>query len=196
MPVISDPAFLIPAAFVAVALCIVWFIMAGRTDRKEAVARFEQLKREANSLLAYFVERGKIPPKPVSIILRDGEEGLYQEPGTLYESHSYRVHVGGGTSIEGVLVVGGVSQSQQAIQEIDSGVLILTTHRLVFDGGAQNRTIELKHLLSARALADAVEISSSKLQKSQLYAVANPFLWAGLITLVAQQEAAPTKKKA
>ena len=94
-------------------------------------------------------------------------------------------HGGGGTRIRGIYIGGGASESHQRLREIDSGTLILTTDRLIFDEGLENRTLKAKDVVSAETWSDAVEVSSSRRQKSQVYTVGNPVIWSRMITAVA-----------
>jgi hypothetical protein len=68
---------------------------------------------------------------------------LLQEQSALHETRAYRVSGGGGTRIGRIYVGGGMSESHQRLRAIDSGTLVLTNQRLVFDGASESRTIKL-----------------------------------------------------
>jgi hypothetical protein len=83
---------------------------------------------------------------------------------------------------------GGVSESQQRVKQIDQGALTLTTKRLVFDGTHENRNVQLSQVLSVSPWADAIEISTARRAKSQIYTVANPLIWAAAVKAIAAGE--------
>jgi len=84
-----------------------------------------------------------------------------------------------------VYVGGGVSESEQRLKQIDSGTLTLTTKRLVFDGGRENRAIQLSDVLSVKPRTDAIEVSTAHRAKSLVFIVLNPVIWRLLIEHVA-----------
>ena len=85
-------------------------------------------------------------------------------------------------------VGGGLSESHQRVREIDQGTLTLTTARLVFDGGLENRNVALSKVLSVSPWADAIEISTERRAKSQIYRVENPLIWRAAIKALAAGE--------
>jgi hypothetical protein len=52
--------------------------------------------------------------------------------------------------------------------------LTLTTKRLVFTGSMESRVVNVKDIVSAEPLADAIQITASKKAKRQVYLVHNP----------------------
>lgn len=150
-------------------------------NAKTTKAIREEQRRQADSFLTNLVETKTLPEIQVNIVLKKGEKGILQEASRLLESRAYRVYGGAGTRIGKIYFGGGASESQQRLKEIDSGTLVLTSERLVFDGGLQTRTTKLTDIVSASAWQDAIEISSSRRQKSQVYSVSNPMIWASMI---------------
>ena len=110
---------------------------------------------------------------------------MFQEPSVLLETRAYRIYGGAGTRVGRIYLGGGASESHQRLREIDSGILVLTNQRLIFDGGNENRSVNLRDVISANAWSDAIEISSSRRQKSQIYRVQNPIIWAQMIQMLA-----------
>jgi hypothetical protein len=145
----------------------------------------EQLKTDAEGFFDQLDHEKTLKVIDVSIGLKSGEGGLLEEPSIFFEPHAYRVHGGGGTRIGGIYLGGGVLESQQRLKQIDSGNLILTNQRLVFDGSTENRTINIKDVLSAKAWSNAIEVSSSRRQKSRVFHVKNPIIWATMIQMLA-----------
>jgi hypothetical protein len=148
--------------------------------------RLEQLSREADEWVAR-VNRG-ITPISTRLILKNDEHAILEEGSTLFESRAYRVYGGGGTRIGRVYVGGGVSESHQRVKEIDRGTLTLTTKRLIFDGTHENRNVQLSQVLSVSPWSDAIEISTARRAKSQIYTVANPLIWAAGVKALAAGE--------
>ena len=118
-------------------------------------------------------------------ILKDGEHAILEESSTLFETRAVRVYGGGRTRLGRVYVGGGASESHQRVREIDQGTLTLTTARLVFDGGLENRNVALSKVLSVSPWADAIEISTERRAKSQIYRVENPLIWCSAIRAIA-----------
>jgi len=118
---------------------------------------------------------------PVRILLRPGELGIMEEESVLFETKAYRIFGGAGTRVGGISFGGGASESHQRLRKIDSGILVLTTERLVFDGAHENRSLELTAILSANPWSDAIEISPTGTRKSQIYKVQDPLAWVQII---------------
>ena len=62
--------------------------------------------------------------------------------------------------------------------------------RLVFDGTHENRSIRLSDLLSVNPWSDAVEVSSQRRAKSQIFRVSNPLIWTTIVESVVESVAA------
>ena len=136
---------------------------------------------EANAFINNLAETQTLPEIAVDIVLKKGKKGLLQEPSRLMETRAVR-HTGAmGTRIGKIYVGGARSESHQEYRRIDQGTLVLTTQRLVFDATSQSGATNIADVLSASAWPDAIEVSSSKRQKSQVYAVGNPMIWATMI---------------
>jgi hypothetical protein len=146
----------------------------------------ERLNHDADEWVAR-VNRG-ITPISTRLILKNDEHAILEEGSTLFESRAYRVYGGGGTRIGRVYVGAGVSESHQRVKEIDRGTLTLTTKRLIFDGTHENRNVQLSQVLSASPWSDAIEISTARRAKSQVYTVANPLIWAAGVKALAAGE--------
>lgn len=165
--VVSSILFVIAVAFL-------WFPPHRRRARK----RWKRIRKEAKIFFRDMKARKKAPIVPVNVILKEGEVGILQEPSMLYETRADRLDDGrrGGRAIHD-----GGSKSRPRLKHVDSGRLILTNRRLIFDGQWENRPTNLHDVKSARPLEDAVEVSTDR--KSQIYAVGNPLIWAKTIEL-------------
>lgn len=185
----SDVVFILFVIVIAVFAIFAVFSLIGSSRRKREMN--EHLKRSGEEAKRFFLDLGArkkltvMGPDEVSIVLKEGELAVFQEPSRFYETRAYRIYGGGGTRIKGVYVGGGASESHQRLREIDTGTLVLTNQRLIFDGSMENRALNLKDIISASAWTDAIEVSSSRRQKSQVYTIRNPIIWAQMIKMIA-----------
>jgi hypothetical protein len=143
----------------------------------------EMQKAEAMDFLDK-VKTGKFSPPDTPLVLAADEIALLHEVSTLIEARATRVYAGAGTRVYGVYIGGGQSSSVQNLKKLDSGTLTLTTKRLVFTGSMESRVTDLKDIVSVENFADAIEISTAKKAKRQVYCVRNPMLWRGLVRTV------------
>jgi hypothetical protein len=161
----------------AVAILIISVVIRAVNSQAAKTAIEERQNKnheEAHNFFKDMAERKKLPVAQVAVVLKKGETALLQEPSVLLETRAYRVYGGAGTRVQGIYLGGGASESHQRLREIDAGTLALTNQRLIFDGGHENRSVNLPDVISANAWSDAIEISSSRRQKSQIYTVQNP----------------------
>ncbi len=118
-----------------------------------------------------------------SIILKKDEKAFFlEEKVPLKEVRMVSKRSGGGMGVrlfKGVYVGGfqGESRSLPELRDIDSGVLILTNKRLVFDGMIENKSLDLDKMLSIEIYTDGLEISFEGKTKSSFFMVKNPYLW-------------------
>jgi hypothetical protein len=173
---------------------VVWIIRAvnSQTADKEIKERQRRNRDEAQHFFMDMEVRKQLPFTQVDVVLKEGELGVFQEPSVLLETRAYRIYGGAGTRVGRIHVGGGASESHDRLREIDSGTLVLTNHRLIFDGGHENRSVKLPDVISANAWSDAIEISSSRRQKSQIYRVHNPIIWAQMIQMLASGDVGVT----
>lgn len=175
---------LIGAVVSGVLILLLLDAIQGFFNKGKAKDRVQNMNNEAQLFFTSLAQSGRLPAATVDIVLKSGEIGLFQEPSVLYESRAYRVFGGAGTRVAGIYIGGGASESQQRLKEIDSGTIVLTNQRLVFDGQTQNRVLNLKDVISATPWLDAIEVGCSRRQKSQVYKVKNPLIWAPLIKML------------
>lgn len=162
-------------------------IVQGRRKQKRLLA--QRIESNESGAKYYFakIDREGLHPIPVDIVLRDDEQAVLGAASTLYETRSVRVAGGAGTTVKGIHIGGGLSESHDRVREIDSGSLILTTERLVFDGNKENRTLKLADVMSVSAGLDYIEVSTTKRQKSSMYTVENPLVWREMVMRMAKK---------
>jgi len=173
---------ILPIAVVLVVGLIFAAINATKKPKPLSQEKLAQLKAEATEFFDK-IEAGKITPPHTPLVLGTDETALLHEPSKLIEARATRVYAGGGTRVRGIYVGGGESTSLQSLKELDSGTLTLTTKRLVFTGSMESRVVNLKDIVSAQPVAGAgaIEISTAKRAKRQVYVVRNPIIWGALL---------------
>ncbi len=142
-----------------------------------------KLQAEAKEFFDKLITTGKISGPDTPIVLGRDETALLHEPSKLIEARATRVYAGGGTRVKGIYIGGGESSSVQSLKQLDSGTLTLTTKRLVFSGSMESRVANLKDIVSVEPFADAIQVSTGKKAKRQVYLVRNPIIWATLIRM-------------
>lgn len=175
------PEALAFAGLVFVIVIIIWLLNQRRSEARKKY--FETIRQEAEAWAAR-ARRG-LPAISTRLILKNDEHALLEEVSALMETRAYRVYGGAGTRIGRIYVGGGASESQQRLKLIDEGTLTLTTKRLIFDGSHENRIVQLSQVLSVSPWSDAIEVSTQRRAKSQVYRVENPLIWMAAIQTVA-----------
>ena len=151
-------------------------------SKKLKTAKLAQLQSEAKEFFDKIAATGKITvPDDIPVVLGTDETALLHEPSKLIEARATRVYAGAGTRVRGLYIGGGESRSVQSLKELDSGTLTLTTKRLVFTGSMESRVVNMKDIVSIEPFADAIQISTGKRAKRQVYLVHNPIIWATLV---------------
>lgn len=157
--------------------------------------RKEELVAEASSWIENLKKEKNLPSVTTNILLKAGEEAFVQTESKLYENrgvtHSKSSGRGGAVRIaKGVYIGGsnrsGTSETIQQLKVIDSGSLVLTNKRLVFDGGRENRNIPIEKIISVNHFSDSIEISSEARSKSMLFTVPNPYIWYFIFNILVQ----------
>jgi len=179
---------------VLVILLISAAITALRRPKRLSKEQEAQLASEAIALGKQLEAREFTPPDTLPLVLGTDEIALLHEPSKLIEARATRVYAGAGTSVEGIYVGGGQSTSVQGLTELDSGTLTLTTKRLILTGSMESRVVNVKDVLSVNPLADAIEISTVRKAKRQVYLVRNPIMWGSLLLTVAKGGLSLSKK--
>jgi len=161
------------------------FLLSRRRKKKIA----QRKAQEIQSYLNQINKAGRLPTIQTSIYLKEKEEAYLQEVCSLYETRSFRRSGGGAIRIaKGVYIGGGESHYHQRLTQIDTGKLVLTNKRLIFDGQQADRTLSLDKLLSIEAYRDGLEVSIEGKTKSQFYKVRNSLLWKTVIQIIKGKE--------
>ena len=149
----------------------------------------EALIADARSFVEMVSRRGGFETVPTNVALKEGEKAFLVEQAILKETRTVtkRSSTGMGFRImKGVYVGGssGESRSQAELRSIDTGILVFTNIRIIFDGKIENRVLPVAKILSIDPSLDAIEISIENKQKSSFFTVKNPFIWMGVFTIL------------
>lgn len=150
----------------------------------------DRLIQGANEFLETIKQNGGLQSVAADLMLKVNEKAYLQEGNiTLKETRAIRKHRGGATGIrvmKGVYIgrSQGTSHSEQVLQDIDRGTLVLTNQRLVFDGATENRVIKLDKILSVQMYKDAIELSLDGRAKSLFFTVENPYIWSTVFRII------------
>lgn len=151
----------------------------------------QKLITQANAFVDKIKSDKKIPTVSTSLFLSDGEQALLEEGSQLYETRAVRKSSGGfgGIRIMKGVTVGrysGVSESHQEWRVIDSGKIILTNKRVVFDGQKGNKVIPLNKILSVVVGLTDITLSIEDKAKDVAFDVPNGYVFGLLINLAKQ----------
>ncbi|MDD4062764.1 MAG: hypothetical protein PHV25_03305 [Candidatus Pacebacteria bacterium] len=140
------------------------------------------------------VKEGKSLPVIIpSISLEKNEEAFLEEETKLIETRAIRKHTGGMKGIgfrvaKGVYLGSGsrsgTSESHQEWRTIDSGSLIITNKRIVFNGSKENRNIPIKKIISISSTHDHIEVAVEARSKTIIFPVKNSYIWGAVINIV------------
>jgi hypothetical protein len=151
------------------------------------------LSENASAWVVGIKQSRSLPSVFTNIILKKSEVAYFNESSKLHETRAVRHHQSGFAGfrvMKGVYVGGskGKSTSTQEWTHIDDGTLVVTNKRIVFDGFSQNRSFDLKKVLSVSQGTDALEVSIEGRQKSVVFNCSNSIICATIIQICAQTE--------
>ena len=158
--------------------------IANTVRKSKDRARVPLLAKEAADFFQRIGQTGTLPSPETPVILAEDEKACLHEHATLIEARSSRVFGGAGTRIHGIWVGGGGSTPVQALRQLDSGTLTLTNKRLVFNGSMESRVVDVRDIVSVEPFVDAIEITTKKRAKRQVYTVRNPFIWSEFVKMI------------
>ena len=177
-----------PIIGLAVVAFLVWAAVASSKRRRE---QQDELVAEARAFLADVQQNHALPIVDTHLILKPGEVAFYSASSTLSETRAVRHYQSGftGFRVARGMYVGGSSgraTSTQEWSEIDAGCLTITSKRLVFDGGGQDRTVPLSKIVSVQSNPTGIELSVDGRQKAMVFSSANPIILAAIIRICCQ----------
>lgn len=182
-----------PIIFLIIIIAAI-YIWVKASKKKEAEKK-SIIQRRIEDVKKYFNQinqEKKIPAVETSLLLKKGEVPYLNDRVNLLEMGKYTISRRGGGAVrvaKGVYIGGttGKSRSYDELRDKDTGELVLTNKRLIFDGGANTREISLDKILSVTNHFDAIEVASEGKVKSLIFTgMSNPILWKALIYYIRQ----------
>jgi hypothetical protein len=182
-------AFLVGIVGAGLVILIIWAVASSARTKKQAGI----LMSQARAYMDDVQRRRALPQVGTTIMLKPGENAFYYESCQLYETRAVRHFESGHAGFriaKGVYVGGtkGRSTSTQEWTQIDSGRLTITSKRLVFDGGRENRTVPLQKIIGVENNNSAMEVSVEGRQKSMIFTSSNPLILSAVIRICCQVE--------
>jgi hypothetical protein len=205
---IIDLAFIIPAFLVILSfiinfylglsilsvVAIIFAVKGGlKKDAKKKREEREKLITEANQYVEEIKSKKAIPIIKSSIFLKEGESAFLEENTDLQETRAVRTFRGGSRGVgfrvaKGISVraggFSGTSESNQEWTALDTGNLIITNQRLIFNGSKENRSFPIEKILSVETFIESIRISINGRAKSLSFPVQNPYIWSTVINIV------------
>ena len=172
-------------------LIVAVLIAMDRQEAKDRAARQAAVIGDAHAFVAEIQRLRALPRVQTNAILKSGEVGFFCEGANLYELRAVRHYQSGSAGVrvaKGIYIgkTRGRSTSTQEWKLIDSGTLTVTNKRLIFDGGGEDRTIQVGKIISVEPSFSAVEVSVDGRQKSLVFEVSNPLVLAVVLRICCQ----------
>jgi len=185
----DDSTTIVVATIIVIVGAIIAIVaVANAKQRREQRAL---LFKQARGWAATVQQNHALPTVATNIILKPGETAFYSSPSALYETcavRQYQAAHSGFRVAKGVYIGGtsGRSVSTQQWAKLDTGSLVITNKRLVFDGGSQDRTIPLNKVVTVHNSLTQIELAVEGRQKAMVFEAANPLIASLIIRLCAQ----------
>lgn len=129
----------------------------------------------------------KLNTEGLGIILNSNEISHHYDGARLMEERAVRRSYGGAVRVaKGVYIGSSQGESHGELREIDSGGLLLTNQRLIFNGQLRNVEYKLDRIVSVEEHEGAIEIGASNRKKVQVFTVDDPEKWATYIKIAIQ----------
>lgn len=180
---------------ILLAIIIIIFFFIFKSNTNQAERKKETINQRINAVKEYFNlvnQEKRIPIIDTYLLLKDGESAYLQENVRLLETRKVTISNRGGGAVriaKGVYIGGtsGKSRSHDELREIDSGHLILTNKRIIFDGQTNTRDFKLDKIISISESYDGIEMAIEGKNKSLIFlGISNPFMWKTLTTFIRQ----------
>ncbi len=151
------------------------------------IANSVKIRKNLTNLTEYVETRKNLKNLKTKVLHKHGEEELYCNYSDLYEERAVRNYQSSGYSYrvaKGVWLRSGsgTSESHGELRNIDSGLLSITTERIIFSGKFKTYTYDKKRLTSFETFSDSVQIGIEGRQKTLLFTSDRPVLLAFAIS--------------
>lgn len=123
----------------------------------------------------------------LTVILAQDEKTHYYTNARMYEERAVRNYGGASLRItKGVYIRQGQAESHGELREIDSGGLLLTNQRVIFDGSSRKIEYHIPKIIAIQEYKDGVQLAVSNRKKSQTYIVEEPHKLATYLQMAVQ----------
>ncbi len=185
--------FLVIVAFIIIAI-VIYRDKRKKQKAAEQTQLQKQLVSDAENFLAS-VKRQKffttiISSTPLDTILENGEKIILDEKSIrLFEPRAIRRNVGVGfrsrvTKRVSMGTWSSQGESHQEWRKIDTGRIVLTNRRIIFNGAIEHRIIPVDKVISMHPYTDGIEIGSKSRSKSMIFFLENSFMWGTAINIL------------
>lgn len=146
---------------------------------------------EAKAFAAKIKSEKSIPVISTKMFLEKGEVAYLEEGANMLETRAVRESSGGfgGVRIAKGITVGrysGTAESHQEWRKIDSGRLLVTNKRLIFDGQNGNKIIPISKILNVATGTKNIQISIEDKTKDVGFDVKNGYIWSVVLGVLRQ----------
>jgi len=177
--------------FLVIAGIILFVKKLNRDKIRKWTLERERIITEANLYADKIKTDKKIPIVSTSIFLESGESAYLEEHVGMLETRAVRKSSGGfgGVRIAKGITVGGYSGTSESHQEwraIDSGKLVLTNKRIIFDGQKGNKVIQIPKIISVMTRNKDIQLSIDGKAKDVCFSVENGYIWSLVINIIKQ----------
>jgi len=183
----SDSLFSVILITVTAILILAFILVYVGQKKNDAKARKDRERKRAMNSLCFekyiqaVRESGKFPTVATNLILKKEEIAFYNAPSALCETRAVRHYQSGMAGVrvaKGVWIGGsqGRSASTQEWAKIDEGILTITSHRVVFEGNHESRSVSVAKITSTDLWEDAIQLHVEGREKSMLFTADNPLI--------------------
>lgn len=196
-PLIAWNIFTLIFIFIFPYASLIFFLISiafyGRRKKELVEQRRQQKIAEAENYIEGVRDKKALPIIKSSIFIEKDENVFLEEQTKLNEPRSIRKYSGTmqgvGFRISKRISIGtgtrsGTSESHKEWRTIDSGNLIITNKRLIFNGNTENRTIALKKIISITVALDGIILSIEERNKPVMFSVNNGYIWGAVMNII------------
>ncbi len=155
-------------------ICLIIYLVSWAINSKKKESPVMQFEK-------YIEMKEDVKNARAKLILPKDEIITYAQPSSLYEERAIRNYVRTGHSIR--IAKGwwfnmgsGQAESHGELRKIDSGILYITSKRVIYAGQFKSYNYSYKKLLSIEPFSDSVRIAVDGRQKTLTFTTENPIL--------------------
>ena len=176
-------------ALLAVVLIFYFRDKKSKLENKLTNEQQIQLNRQALDGLDVYLQRNRLPifQGQIPVLLKKDEYPIVCSEAKLAEERSTSHYNGiSFRVVKGMYYHTGQSNSETQVTIIDSGLLVVTTKRLVFIGNKRTSITELSKIVGLELFTDAFTLNKENKNKTETYFVEAPNVYKLIIELLNQ----------